>query len=1474
MDPSQEPASSESREGRAAKVQEAVKTWTAQLVDLGGRNSLLYYKDLKQGTLDLSEASGADQRQVGALLSGRVVRLSSLFTEPDLFTVVGQTALSKAARRCRAIRAKAKENYEERGLDTLFIGWGLATWENTRGLATPAAPVLLRQLRLNPRGAASEDFDLVLLGEYEVNPALLHLLSVDFSVDLTDDLIELLDQQTDPPEPQALFDFMKAEAGDVPGFGISERLVVGNFSYAKLPMVRDLEGAVEQLVEHDLIAAIAGDEEARDLVRARQAEVALDLPDHIPPADEFLILDADASQNYAINAILAGSDLVIEGPPGTGKSQTIANLIATLVARGKKVLFVAEKRAAIDAALGRLKSCGLESLVLDLHDGGSNRRRLAEEIAHGLRSVASIPQPRLEPVHRSLTARRQELRARTDALHRLRSPWGLSLYSVQAELLGIPAAVRSEVRLGRSTLSLIDAAAFDHSSELLRSYSDGGGFGLSRNANPWAAALEVGTITNAHQSERALALVRTIHEHTLPGVLSEISRIEQDTGIDMSRLVALWKDRFELLDRVASTLRCFSSTIYTLPLEQLVTDLVAAEKSFVSRAGAAVLSSKYRKAVSMLRGMSSESRIGSKQLLGECRNASEQLESWHTFSPMGSQPRVPARLEEAEGTYRQLLAELQELSNLLGRDDLGLLSVEEIERLCQSLIAERNAVYSLPELHRLRTELHDLGLAPVMEEVAKRNLDTISALACLKHVWLSSILETLSLDDSQVATFRGEVHSRTVTEFQASDNKHIRATPIRVLRSVAEQVTRVRDAHPDQSQLIEDQARRRRGHLPMRQLFHMAPDVLTALKPCWAMSPLVVSQLLPPQRQFDVVVFDEASQVRPSDAVSAILRGRQTVVAGDAKQLPPTMFFLTSTVDDEDCEAEWDETVLSLTHNMESVLDVVATLLPQPKGTRSLQWHYRSRDERLIAFSNAHLYHWSLTTFPGTTKEECLSFVHVPFRLGSAGQETSATDEVEKVVDLVLAHARTRPTESLGVIAMGIKHADRIIELLRQRRAEMGDCNGFFDEGREEPFFVKNLERVQGDERDAIILTIGYGKTADGRVLYRFGPLNTEGGERRLNVAVTRAKRRLTLVSSLNASDLDPDRLRAQGARLLRLYLQYAESQGSSLGDAALQKPELNPFERDVWERLDAVGIPLVPQYGVSGYYVDFAAKHRTHPGRMVLAIECDGAGYHSTPTARDRDRLRQEHLERLGWRFHRIWSTEWFRAREREIERALAAYENALVLADDPGEESQQASGTAGAPRQAEVRCHEPVSSVERGKKPPVPLGLPIQEYSQENLVDLVRWIESDTLLRTEEQLLNDLVDELGFQRRGARIEARLREAIDVARGKRLSQTALAANRRALRGPRPAVRPGHSIQEYSQAQLVSLVRWIESDKVRRTKEELLTEIMTELGFGRRGSRIVQVLSNVIDVAHGQARSMPIVTSRPRPRPRQRKRRW
>jgi very-short-patch-repair endonuclease len=573
------------------------------------------------------------------------------------------------------------------------------------------------------------------------------------------------------------------------------------------------------------------------------------------------------------------------------------------------------------------------------------------------------------------------------------------------------------------------------------------------------------------------------------------------------------------------------------------------------------------------------------------------------------------------------------------------------------------------------------------------------------------------------------------------------------------------NAEAEQTALVKREAAKRTKHMALRKLAAAAPDVLTALRPCWMASPLSVSQLLTVDRRyFDVVVFDEASQVLPEDGVPAILRGARVIVAGDHHQLPPTPFFVGGEDDEED-----DETATP-TEGLESVLDVMRTFV----DPWTLEWHYRSQDESLIAFANHHIYGDSLVTFPAPVGPQAVSLTLVG--ASKTVQQESPTTEVDKVVELVLRHAVERPSETLGVIALGIKHARRVEAAVEAAARTRPEVEAFFSEDRAERFFVKNLERVQGDERDAIILTLGAGKDQAGRVDYRqFGPLNQTGGERRLNVAVTRARRRMAVVSSFGHTDMDPARSGARGVELLRRYLEYAASGGVRLGDGGPSSVPLNPFELDVYDALSAKGIALLPQWGASRYRIDLVARHPSRSGRFVLAIECDGASYHAVPTARDRDRLRQQHLEALGWRFHRIWSTDWFMRREEEITRTFAAYEAAVALADrydfSNGDGAATASVGAGFVAKQGVEgagasVPAGVSISSRASRPRVPRRDTIQEYSLRELVELVQWIRSDGCLRTDEEIIEEMVGELGFERRGRNIEAAIRRAIQSADG------------------------------------------------------------------------------------------------------------
>jgi len=1394
---------------RSETVRRAAEQWAKALTDPSGRNRLLFYRPLKLGTLDLGGADPASLRKLLGAKPGTTVPLSRLFGGGP---TEGEGSVGDAVARARAVSRKATENFEERGVNTLFLAQGMATWEPPAGgsSARPAAPVLMCAVGLHRRGASEADFDLALDGEWTLNDALLRHLAREFNVTASGEELlgaKLSDARLDDDEVAEIFDDLTARARRIPGFEIERgRLVVGNFMYRKMPMVSDIEDNLEAAAEHDLIAAIAGDGDALGALRAEHThKVDPALPDTTPPADEYLVLDADSSQNRAINAALAGESFVLQGPPGTGKSQTIANLVAAMMARGRSVLFVAEKRAAIEAVTKRLTNVGLDGFVMDLHGGTVKRRELARRLDESLEAIGATPPTDDGGLHERLADVRAELSGYVEALHRPREPWGLSFFEVQQRLLALrsdpdgPAGGAGEGgepdRVRSSPVGLFPAevvAGIDGESvgEVRRDLADWADLSepLLAGRSPWAGArvATAGEVRRAQELLGEVAAATRDAERRCAGIPGELGLAEPTS-------VVAWGDLIDLLGDIDRFGAEAAGEIFERDLDGLA-DTLAPAAGGLRSAPARLLGGRYRAAAREVAGLSrGGAGLRGRQALDLVERARQIVRRWAGSGGEGP-PRPPAGLAPAAEACGRLQPALEELSAMLPEHELGGMTHTGLAEAVRALAADRITLNRLPRLAELTGRIAAAGVDGLLEEVRSGGVAPGGLRDEFERAWLGSIHREVLLGDPGLAAFDGGRQARHVREFREADTAHLGLAPERIRRRVAESATAVCNAHRDQDALIRREAAKKTRHLPLRGLFEQAPDVLTAVRPCWAMSPLDVAQTLPARKLFDLVIFDEASQVLPSDAIPALLRAPRAMVAGDSRQLPPTVFF-DGAADGESDESD-DAGSLS---DFESILDVMDALLSR----RPLTWHYRSTDERLIAFSNHNVYGGSLTTFPGAGGGECLHFEPVEHRPGEATDTRSNPDEVRRVVDLMIDHARRRPNESLGVIAMGRYHADRIEEVLRRRLATESspELEAFFDEAAPERAFVKNLERVQGDERDAIVLSIGYGKNPSGRLLYRFGPLNQQGGERRLNVAVTRARRRMTLVSSFSHAEMDRDRTSAEGVAQLRGYLKYVETAGTDLEGADETEP-LNSFEIDMMDKLTAAGLSVVAQYGCSGYRIDFAVRHRSDPGRFVLAVEADGASYHSSQTARDRDRLRQDHLERLGWRFCRIWSTDWFNDHAGEVERVLQAY-RAAVAESDPGggagsgdPERAHAGGGAGAgpggdrtgdgvgsgdgagERSAgqavgrgagsaaadEGRAASTSGPARRGSPPYVPRGAPIAEHDPEKLVRLARWIMSDGLLRTDEQIFEEMFDLLGYGRRGHRIREALYDAIRLA--------------------------------------------------------------------------------------------------------------
>lgn len=508
----------------------------------------------------------------------------------------------------------------------------------------------------------------------------------------------------------------------------------------------------------------------------------------------------------------------------------------------------------------------------------------------------------------------------------------------------------------------------------------------------------------------------------------------------------------------------------------------------------------------------------------------------------------------------------------------------------------------------------------------------------------------------ELSQFNGSAHEKTRSDYRALDAEIVSLTG-KDFASQIEKRTRVPEGQRGMTvgdftemHLLRREINKQRRHIPIRQLVKRAGKALQELKPCFMMGPLSVAQYLEQGAlKFDLVVMDEASQLRPEEALGAIARGSQLVVVGDPKQLPPTNFF-DRMVDSGDDEDE-DEAPAAIS-GMESILDICQQLFTP---VRSLRWHYRSHHESLIAFSNHHFYK-NLIVFPSPYAKNPGLGVKYRYVKSGSYKDRQNVPEAQRVVDAVLEHMLKRPAESLGVVTLNQTQRELIEELLDKKLKAFKEGADFIGRWEAEgwPFFVKNLENVQGDERDVIFISTTFGKApGTDKVRQNFGPISRPDGWRRLNVLFTRSKRRVELFTSLAPEDIIVDERTPLGTKALRDYLDFAKRGVLVTTDEGERGPD-SDFEVSVANVITALGYEVKPQLGVAGFFIDMAVRNPDRPGEFLAGIECDGATYHSGFSVRDRDRIRQEILESLGWRgrIHRIWSTDWFYNPRRETER------------------------------------------------------------------------------------------------------------------------------------------------------------------------------------------------------------------------------
>ena len=1314
-----------------------IERWQRKLLDLTLRNRLLNYRDSKQtlplrcpdvGTLEDALADGKkfrglslnDEDPIGTrtVVPEEAQRIEEAFVR-DAFErrqIVVPLTGREMNNRFLTLYRRANSDMQEGGTNTLFLAAGFLRWKKAEGdTRTYRAPLVLVPVKLERRSAQSAFRISHHEDDVRINSTLLEFLKRDFSLRIPEIEGELPRDDSGIDLP-LIFELMRRKVRDVAGFEVVEDLALSTFSFAKYLMWKDVVDRADQLRTNRLVEhLIDGSEESYSESRHNAPIVPEDADRRRAPRDMLIPLPADSSQLAAVLAASEGRDFVLVGPPGTGKSQTITNMIAQCLGEGRTVLFVAEKAAALDVVHRRLVATGLGDAVLELHSNKTDRKSVLEQLGRSWDRASRSTEEQWIEVTEDLRLSRDRLNAYVEALH-AKGSQGFSVF----DAIGRVASGVAPFEISYPSKDVHDQVTYKGlvslAAELGQTYAVVGTGPALRliNTDKWSYRWEADMLEAADSLRVALAtllraehvLARELGLRSDPNLearrrtwLKALAPRTEPGALDLTSVPDLPSDRLieevdvfvknlqELDAALSKTAAAYSvDAIRRMPLEQLDAAWREAQTKFwpasvfarrkvrkllqtYADAGAADPQSEL-KVLFNIRALDVRIRESAVAPVAQTREGpdaarvTEAVRQTIDYRPaiasLRSEIDDPVRFESAvshlvtasggvvlDALKAYLAAEeavADKMHSFVQRG--GVIpdgsSVADTDAGLATIAAERPRLADWARWVEKRRGARKQGLGPLIEALEDGVLEAAAgdAFECAYAAWWLP----LAIDSSDdLRPFTHWVHENAITDFCRHDDAVASLAPKEVMRRIAHGLP-AKHGVPRKSELgvLRHQLGLTRPSMPVRRLLESLPEMFGKLAPCVLMSPLSVAQYLPAgQAAFDVVIFDEASQITTWDAIGAIARARQTIIVGDPKQLPPTNFFGRADDTDEDLpEVERD---------LPSILDEVSAAGVRPYP---LTWHYRSRDEALIAFSNHFYYGGGLVTFPAPVAgSEALKFHMVD---GTYARGSGRVNEVE--AKSIAAMVKRRLTSwlavpegsrhTLGVITFNAEQQSLILDLLDEMRRGDDRLEWFFDDEREEPVIVKNLESIQGDERDVMLFSVTFGPDLAGKVTMNFGALNGIGGEKRLNVAITRARRELHVFSSIRAEQINLARTHAVGVRDLKAFLDYAERGSIALParDEGSLGPAESPFEEAVAEALRLKGWEVRTQIGVSGFRVDLGIVHPDAAGSYLAGVECDGAQYHSSATARDRDKVRQAVLEGLGWTILRVWSTDWFR--------------------------------------------------------------------------------------------------------------------------------------------------------------------------------------------------------------------------------------
>ena len=1184
------------------------------------------------------------------------------------------------ARRLRDILSDARTAREESGVATLYLAIGALAW---RDAATPEterlAPLALLPVTLEREGV-SQVFRLRAdVSEVSDNLSLREMLQAQYRVTLP-----VFDAEAYDPTQ-----WSEAVAGVITGQAQwrveADALAIGLFSFAKFLMWRDLNPAANPgLLTHPLIRALVGGEALPPGVAGFPDDADVDAIIPVERLDH--VMDVDGSQALAVEAVRRGGHLVIQGPPGTGKSQTIANIIAQAVLDGRSVLFVAEKLAALEVVQRRLTQVGLGAACLELHSEKQSKRAVLDELRATLASPAP-PRVERDAVVRRLGALRGRINRHAEAMRGMVGESGMPLHAVIGQL----AALRARgVKAGALALEAggWDAARIEHNRDALRELAIRAAgarsafVGVTRDLTPsetdrlmarlpelirafagGAAAFAplasaLGMAAPGPGDVEALktisAAIAAVPEHDLAAMAHSAwagdpaplrALVEAQARLDAARAdPALLPGALDAagIEAARATLAEPGGVFGFLSGTRRAAQAVAAA---VARDAADPLPA----LTTALAAQQARTSLAAGEALG--RGAFGTLWGTPAMAPL-----LAWREVHGAGAARALAARAApiDLAPVAAAVAAWTVLVEAtalagpppaFARLVDMLGAWATEPETLPLWQAWRRARDAAGeVADFATALAAGTLLPEAAEDAFDHALLESLLDAAMRAHPELAAFDGEAADRLVEEFREADRDRVTLARAEAAFAHAEALRKVRGGMPGM-EVLRGEMEKKRGHLPVRELLLRARQSVQAAKPVFMMSPLSVAQFLAPPHgltpglSFDMLVMDEASQIEPVDALGAIARARQVVVVGDDRQMPPTQFFQRMTGEDEG--AAEGEAVAA--RDVESVLG-----LCNARGVPSamLRWHYRSRHESLIAFSNAAFYGGRLCVLPSPkARSAALGLSLVKIDVAAKGAENT---EAKAVAEAVIRHARETPRDTLGIAAFSMDQRDAIMDAVEAARRASPETETFFSAHTNEPFFIKNLENVQGDERDAIFISVGFVREAGKLLRMNFGPVSAKGGERRLNVLVTRAKKRCVVFSDIVAEDIDLARSDGVGGeKALKEFLAFAA--GSAAAPRSGDAGQAAPLATLIGAAVTKAGKQAVPRVGLAGLFLDVAAKDGAD---YVLGIEADAGDWAALRCARDRERGRNTALSGMGWTLARAWSLAWLARPEAEAAR------------------------------------------------------------------------------------------------------------------------------------------------------------------------------------------------------------------------------